>query len=117
MLSDASAKFACEGSSCFHKLNRLSRCVFSFPNLGIQHVTKKSVKTVLRDRYLKQHVDSSIMAANNGGGTQPFTFGVDSKTEGLSNEAIAQAVTGNFDHSILPSECATWLLVMQSSSN
>lgn len=35
-----------------------------FPNLGVQHVTKKNVKTVLMERYLKMHKLNAAISGN-----------------------------------------------------
>ena len=36
-------------------------CYFSFPNLGIQHVTKKNVASILEERYLAAEMQLSSL--------------------------------------------------------
>ena len=62
---------------------------FSFPNLGIQHVTKKNVKSVLKDRYLKKHrLESSFSSG------QPMNIDLGNQAGPSSEEALTRAITG-----------------------
>ena len=60
----------------------------SFPNLGIQHVTKKNVKSVLKDRYLKKHrLESSFTSG------QPMNVDLGNHAGPSSEEALTRAIT------------------------
>ena len=72
------------------KFNNIVFC-FSFPNLGIQHVTKKNVKTVLKDRYLKRYqLEKSVITSNPVAGVQAMNIDVSNKD---SDEAIISNIT------------------------
>jgi hypothetical protein len=66
---------------------------FSFPNLGIQHVTKKNVKIVLQERYLKRHIMERSFTSSTTIGGQAMNIDFDSKPGVSHDEALAEAVT------------------------
>ena len=63
---------------------------FSFPNLGIQHVTKKNVPSILKERYLKKYrLEKSF---NPGASSGDQIMHVDLHDPADSG-AIAEAIT------------------------
>ena len=66
----------------------------SFPNLGIQHVTKKNVGYVLMDRYLKMQMLHT--ATLNALTTDPRVFDIGA----MVDEATADGDRGEFDKQI-----------------
>ena len=68
---------------------------FSFPNLGVQHVTKKNVKAVLKDRYLKKQLLEKSFASTSSN-ADSLGMRVDSGSQpGPSNEdMMVKAITG-----------------------
>ena len=67
---------------------------FSFPNLGIQHVTRKSVTKVLMDRYLKMqtlHTATLNALTTDAAIAEQALAGVDSAA---FNKHMAEAVAG-----------------------
>lgn len=74
-------------------------CTCSFPNLGIQHVTKKSVGKVLMDRYIKmQTLHTATLHALTADNK---VFDVD--------QALADGDRATFDRNMAEAVAGTWI--------
>lgn len=77
----------------------------SFPNLGIQHVTKKNVGYVLMDRYLKMQMLHT--ATLNALTSDPRVFDIGA----MVDEATADGDRGEFDKQVADTVAGIYFVV------
>ena len=79
-------------------------CTCSFPNLGIQHVTKKSVGKVLMERYIRMQTLhtatlNALTAESKGFDMELFQ----------GEQALADGETATFNRNMAEAVAGTWI--------